>query len=231
MRMSVLEFAVGLAVAFASAGSVLAQGAGFTLTRENDSLSAEGSDFTFGQGISVQTYSRPAQVPSTSTPTQPTTSVAFQGPDIQGQLNNSSTQVAPYYETVSSTSCLANSFCMFTFPAIGTGTLTNPRVNCRIVTTNISHGVQNPLTYAALGTTANAGKVFFLSSSVGAYFELGINTGTHSIYLIDQRTKFFVPAGASPTITVVTGPSNAAAIAAPNPDLDQPTCSVSGIIQ
>lgn len=234
MKKVKLGVATGLVFAFAGSCFASAQQTDFSSTQDLE-LTPPNNEL-----ISVEIHSAPAQGRPISTMGPGANSMLAQAPNSGAtqaaatQTNDVAAQGTPYYETVSNMNCLANNSCTFTFPvvpAVGGGLLTNPRVNCRLVTTNISHGVQNPLTYAALGTTANAAKIFFLSSSVAAYFELGISANTHSVYLIDQKTVFFVPAGASPMVTIVTGPSSAAAIAAPNPDLDQPTCSVSGIVR
>ena len=131
-----------------------------------------------------------------------------------------------YYETVASTNCVGNNFCIFTFKAVpGIGILTVSSVNCRIVATDFLP-ISPPLASAALGKTSNAADVFPLSSSVSQYS--GPTSPFAFTYSIDQATQFFVEAGISPTITIIT---RADPIAAPNPALDQPTCSVSGLIE
>jgi hypothetical protein len=145
-------------------------------------------------------------------------------------------QVTTYSATVASPSCVGANSCLFTFPAVptipgvpdvtgaGTQMLIDPWVNCRIVVSNGGTTVLSVLTYAALGKTSNAAKLFFLSSSSASLY-ITSPVSYNTINIIDQKAQFFIQAGGSPTITIVTG-----AISAPNPTLDQPTCSVTGLI-
>jgi hypothetical protein len=151
-----------------------------------------------------------------------------------------------YYETVASPNCVGTNNCTFIFPPVPTGAtggsfqnapayqrLTVMNVNCRIVT--VAPASNSSLLYAALGKTSNADKIAFLSSTVGSYiFHTGLTT-VYTIFQIDQKTQFFVGAGFSPTITIVAGPPSGlsplpGAIIAPT-SLDEPTCSVSGLIE
>jgi hypothetical protein len=150
-----------------------------------------------------------------------------------------------YYETVANPNCVGTNNCTFTFPPVPAGTslqngpstgqqrLTVMNVNCRIVT--VAPASNSALLYAALGKTSNADKISFLSSTVGSYIFHTDLTAIYNIFLIDQKTQFFVGQGFSPTITIVAGPSSGinplpGAMIAPT-SLDQPTCSVSGIIE
>jgi hypothetical protein len=146
-----------------------------------------------------------------------------------------------YYDTVAASNCVGSTFCKFTFAAVPTFTTSNggvgelivSHVNCRIVVFNILPpsliGTPIPLVYAALGKTSNASKLFFLTGSNGVY-PTGVNDSTD---LIDQTAQLFVQAGASPTITIALGwgPLSQGGIDAPNPAVDEPTCSVSGLIE
>jgi hypothetical protein len=192
MKALVLRFAAGFALAFASAGSALAQATPYSAT------------------------------------------------------------YATYYDTVAASNCVGSTSCTFTFAPVptfttsttsngGDGILTVSRVNCRFVATNINLGkegtiVNPPFAYAALGKTSNAAKLLYLTSSVTLYPN-GISAG-YSTYLVDQTTQFFVQAGGSPTITVTIGPSPMTGLGVfsnlgvpPLGDVNEPTCSVSGLIE
>ncbi len=142
-----------------------------------------------------------------------------------------------YNETVANPDCVGNTSCTFTFRAVPTfttnagslGNLIVSRVSCRIVATAGGTNIPGKLSYAALGKTANAAKLFFLSSSVDAYDSS--NSSGFSTNLIDQTTEFFVQAGASPTITIAVNNLPPLVFGAPNASLDQPTCTVTGLIE
>jgi hypothetical protein len=133
-------------------------------------------------------------------------------------------QATGYSDTVANTNCLANTSCSFTFPAVSSTTnpdaiLTVQKVSCRIVST-VSVNTVSGVVYAALGKSANAAKLEFLSAPAYAY-------GGYVINIIDASALFFVQSGASPIITVLTGTP----IVAPNSSVDQPTCTVTGYVE
>jgi hypothetical protein len=147
-----------------------------------------------------------------------------------------------YFETVASQNCvgdgLGNTSCTFTFKEVptvpsvngsGTAVLMVSRVSCRIVVAGDTslNGVSS-LGYAALSKSSNAQKVFFLSSYANPMrLNTAPGTGPFSVFSIDEATQLYVGPTVSPTITIATS----LPVAAPHPSLDQPTCSISGLIQ
>jgi hypothetical protein len=136
-----------------------------------------------------------------------------------------------YYETATGPNCVGNTSCMFTFnpvpilPSVngsGNAVLFVERVNCRIVVNSAVSAAAPTAISRAEGKTSNATKVFFLPTSTSFYTA----NFSFSINLIDQPTLFFVGPGVSPTINIISPFGIEAPIGG-----DQPTCSVSGLIQ
>jgi hypothetical protein len=138
-----------------------------------------------------------------------------------------------YYETVTG-NCFGVT-CQFIFKEVpiinvpygnGSAVLMASKVNCRIVVSGSSSGT--PLAYAALGKSSNADKISILPNSTqGPYLFQTANV--YTVYYIDQITQFYVGPGASPMILIST--PFGFPVVVPNAALDQPTCSVSGLMQ
>jgi hypothetical protein len=126
-------------------------------------------------------------------------------------------QLTNYLVTLPNPSCVGTTSCTFTFPAVSSanpaGQLVAQKVTCRILTLN------SGVFYAALSKDINPSKVEFLPYAT-------FSVGTSVINQIDANTLFFIQVGASPVIKFIS----IALISAPNPMIDQPTCTVAGYV-
>jgi hypothetical protein len=144
--------------------------------------------------------------------------------------NSALAQAATYSETVSNPNCVGNNTCTFLFPSVtGPGILTASRVTCRVITQQfLAPNVQGTIVYATLGKTSNIAKFEFLPSAAFIYGSTFTGTtGGFTINLIDSTTLYFIQAGGSPVINIVTS----LPITVSSPAIDQPTCTVSGLVQ
>jgi hypothetical protein len=138
----------------------------------------------------------------------------------------------PYQSSVVNKACLSQTSCTFTFPtATGpTGTsLTITHVSCRIVNSIIlpipNTSVAVAEVYADLHSSAT--DIDPLPLAEGTLFGNLATGPTYSLFLINSPVLHFVALGVAPVVTIATG----AAISAPNGNMDEPTCHISGYVE